>query len=155
MWPVCTTSQTFTFAELWLQCLLFHGSVVKSFPFYWTPLRNRVQGLQLSAFSLLLLMDIVDITLDTVALPCIVLHIHKDVIFCRDRSMSSVCFFLNAFPCVFWACILLGIITVLPGMHQTKHFLSFPPFIPHLLSIPMLLLSYSPSGSLITKLYSS
>lgn len=93
--------------------------------------------------------------LDTLALPHIVQHIHKDVLFCRDRSMPSVCFFLNAFPCVFWVCILLGIITVLPGIHQTKHFLSFPPFIPHLLSIRMLLLSYSSSGSLITGLYSS
>lgn len=85
----------------------------------------------------------------------VALHIPENGLFCRDRSICSVCFFLNAFPCVFWACILLGLITALPGMQQTKHFLSFPPFIPHLLSIPMLLLPSSPAGTLITEVYSS
>lgn len=51
--------------------------------------------------------------------------------------------------------LLLGIITALPGMQQTKHFLSFSPFIPHLVSIPMLLLSYSPPGTLIPEVYRS
>lgn len=68
-----------------------------------------------------------------------------------DPCLSTLVCALNNFLCVFCICILLGTVTVLPGMHQIMHFLSFPPSIPYLLSIPMLLLSYSHSGSLITE----
>lgn len=132
------------------KCLSLLPLVTESFSFHWTPLRNSVQGLQLSAFSLLLLMGIVDIT--HLSLTWWLWHI----LFCTHVKM---CFSVGTDPRLVYALnYFLCFLSLYSSGHNhssawnaSNQALSFPPSIPYLLSIPTLLLSYSHSGSLITE----